>query len=152
VRTAVVGVGNPARGDDAAGLHVARLVRARLAHRADVDVHELWAGGLRLAETLAGYDRAVIVDAMTRGRAPGTVEVLAPGDLGPGRHLACQHDASLPAALELLRCAGEAVPARLVLVGIEAAATDVLTEALSPAVQAALAHAADEVVRLAEDA
>ena len=82
MRTIIVGIGNPIRSDDSVGLVVARILRERLAGVEGIDVAELWAGGLRLVEAMAGYDRAVVIDAMATGeKPPGTVRRLTLADL-----------------------------------------------------------------------
>ncbi len=146
MKTLVVGLGNPILSDDAVGLHVAAALRPILAAWADVDVAEDEWGGLRLMERLAGYDRAVIVDAMRTGAPPGTVRRLTPDDL-PTCHSSSSHDTSLPVALEVGRRAGARLPETgdITLVGIEA--LDVLTfaEQLTPDVAAAVPRALAEV-------
>lgn len=146
MRTIVIGVGNPVRADDAVGLHVARLVRSRLGAADRVDVEELWAGGLRLAEAMSGYDRAVVVDAMTTGaHPPGFVRRVPMEELGGCRSITCVHDATLPTALELWRRAGEPVPADIAIVGIETQDTDSLSESLSAPVARAVPRAVEAV-------
>ncbi len=48
MKTLVLGLGNPLLGDDAVGLEVVALVRARLSARDDVEVQQAEAGGLRM--------------------------------------------------------------------------------------------------------
>jgi hydrogenase maturation protease len=71
--TRVVGVGGEDRGDDAAGLLVARLVRA--AATPDVEVVECAGDAGALLECLDRADRVIVVDA-ARGGRPGSVERL----------------------------------------------------------------------------
>ena len=146
-KTLVLGLGNPILRDDAIGLHVAQALRPLFEGHPRVDVGEDTWGGLRLMERLEGYDRAIVIDAMCSGEAPGTIRLLSPDDV-PTHHSSSLHDISLPVALELGRRAGATVPlsANITLVGIEA--VDVLSfgEELSPAVEAALPKAV-EIVR-----
>lgn len=147
MKTVVIGVGNPVRRDDAAGLAVARRVRERLAGRSDVDVTELWAGGLRLVEAMVGYDRAVVVDAMSTGRhAPGTVCRLSLADLGSAHNLTCVHDASLPTGLEIFRQCQQPLPSDILVWGIEGADLGSLSEELSEPVQSAIAPAVEAIL------
>jgi len=147
LRSIVVGVGNPLRSDDAVGLHVARRVRERLADHDGVDVTELWAGGLRLAEAMAGYDRAVVVDALATGQAPpGSIRRLELSGLGAARNLASAHDASLPAAVATWRALGLPLPDSIVVIGVAAADTETLGETLSAPLAAALPAATAAVI------
>ncbi len=145
--TLIIGLGNPLVTDDSVGLRVAAELRSRLAGRADVEVTEDYWGGLRLMEQMVGYDRAIVVDAICSGAAPGTIHHLAPGDI-PTQRSASSHDMTLPTALTLGRQAGLRLPAdeAIVLVGIEA--EDILNfgEACTPAVAAAVSRAVAEVL------
>jgi hydrogenase maturation protease len=69
----VVGLGAEHRGDDAAGLLVARIVRA--AAPPGVEVVECAGDAGTLLECLDGADRVIVVDA-ARGGRPGSVERL----------------------------------------------------------------------------
>ena len=73
----VAGVGNIFFGDDGFGPHVAQAL-ARDAHPG-VSVEDYGIRGLHLAyDLLSGYERAIIVDAVPRGGAPGTLYVIDP--------------------------------------------------------------------------
>lgn len=147
MRTIVLGVGNPLRTDDAVGLHVARLVAERLAGHPEIDVLELWTGGLSLAEAMAGYDRALVVDALVAGATPaGSVQRLGLADLGAARNLACAHDTSLPGAIETWRELGLHLPGSIVVFGVATHDTETLGERLSAPVAGALGAACDAVV------
>jgi hydrogenase maturation protease len=64
-RTLVVGVGNPIRGDDAAGIEVARRIAALDLPGVEVwTVHQLQ---VELVQHLRRFDRFMVVDASIRG-------------------------------------------------------------------------------------
>ncbi len=148
MRTLVLGLGNSILGDDAVGLRVAALVRERLDTARGVDVLEEEAGGLRLMERMAGYDRAVLVDAAVTGGAPGTVRRLSPDEL-PTRRTAAAHGVDLPRALALGRQLGYAMPSEVTIVAIEAESVlefrDEMTPAVAAAVEPALAAVLEEL-------
>lgn len=77
-RTLVACLGNIFLGDDGFGVEVARrLAEADLPDR--VHVVDYGIRGMHLAYDLAaGYDTTILVDAASRGEAPGTVFVLEP--------------------------------------------------------------------------
>jgi hydrogenase maturation protease len=56
-------MGNPLLSDDGVGIAVARAVAERLKHSVNLTVTELHTGGIRLMEAMAGFKRAVVVDA-----------------------------------------------------------------------------------------
>lgn len=148
MRTIVVGLGNPILTDDGVGIRVAELVKERLATNADVDVIVAYAGGLRLMEAIAGYDLAIIVDAVKSGvLAPGTVQAFSPGTAVATRNTLCTHDGDLATVLALGRDLGLLLPDRVEIVGIEAHEVERFGEELTPGVAAALPEAVNEVLR-----
>jgi len=145
--TIIIGLGNPVLSDDAVGLKIAGELERRLAGRSGVAIAQLCAGGMRLMETMTGYDRAIVIDAMVSGGRAGTIYRLGPGDLPQTRSAHSTHDASLPVALELGRIAGLRVPADIRIWAVEAADVETFGEALTPAVQRAADHVVEEVLR-----
>jgi hydrogenase maturation protease len=146
-RIAVIGVGNAQRCDDAAGLHVARGVRAR-AGRDDVAVLERSGEATSLMQA---WDRAravIIVDAVRSGAAPGTVHRLdAATQSIPDSFLRCStHSFGVADAIELGRALGQ-LPPCLVVYGIEGKDFD-HGEDLSAEVAAAVPRVVDHILRL----
>ncbi len=151
-KTLVLGLGNPIVSDDSVGLRVATELRSVLKDRVGVEVDVDYWGGLRLMERMIGYDRAVVIDAIQTGAAPGTIHRLRPDDL-PTQRSASAHDANLPTALALGRQAGMHLPPddAVTLVAIEAA--DILNfgEQLTPEVEAAIPRAVRLVLEILAD-
>ncbi len=77
-RILVAGIGNVFLGDDAFGVEVVRrLAAARLPPEAEVV--DFGINGLDLTYALLdGYAAAILVDAIPRGQAPGTLYVIEP--------------------------------------------------------------------------
>lgn len=146
MKTLVLGLGNPILRDDGVGLRVAQALRPRLVGRPGVEVDEDTWGGLRLMERLIGYDRAIVIDAMSGGKTPGTIEILSPDDL-PTRRSSSLHDTSLPVALELGRQAGAHLPpsSAITLVGIGVEDVIHFGEDLTPKVEGAVPRAVEVV-------
>ncbi len=71
LHTLILGIGNAWRGDDAAGLLVARALRAR--KLPGVTVSEASVVDPSLLDAWQEVDRLIMVDATTSGAAPGTV-------------------------------------------------------------------------------
>lgn len=136
MRTLVLGLGNELAGDDAVGPLVARAVRNELAGLADVE--ESSGSGLALIEVLAGYDRAVVVDAILTGRSPpGTI--LEMGLREVGRVVApSTHQAGLPELAAIAARLGLTFPERTVVLAIEVVDPYTLGAPLSPPVAAAI--------------
>jgi len=153
MKTLVLGLGNPLVSDDSVGLRVAAELKPLLAGRPAVEVSEDYWGGLRLMERMIGFDRAIVIDAICTGADPGTIHHLTP-DAIPTQRSASAHDVNLPTALQLGRQAEMHLPAdeNILLIGIEA--EDVLTfaEVCTPAVQAAVPRAVEDVRRALDSA
>jgi hydrogenase maturation protease len=152
VATVVLGLGNPILCDDGVGIHVVRAVSSRVTPDAsplDVTFAEASVGGLRLLDILAGYERAIIVDAIqTRDGKPGDIYRLHPNDLRASLHSGSTHDLSLPGALALGRGMGMMLPHDEAIVIIALEVEDVLTfgEECTPAVGAAIPRAVEAVL------
>lgn len=144
-----MGLGNPVLSDDGVGLHVAQRLETVLSETEGVAVLQDVRGGLQLMERLIGYRRAVVVDAIQTGAPPGTIHVLAPGDL-PTRNSGSAHDASFILALDMGRRLGAELPSNesIQLVGIEAADVATFSEECTPVVQAVIPEAANRVIEL----
>jgi hydrogenase maturation protease len=146
-RTLVAGFGNVLRGDDGFGVEVVRRLQSEPQPPADTVMLEVGTGGIALAqELLTPYDRLVIVDAMTRGGAPGTVYVLEVDAVETLRSVD-MHMAVPSRALGLAQALG-ALPPHVYMVGCEPHVVDELEMRLSPAVTAAVDYAVREVRRL----
>ncbi len=142
----LIGLGNELRGDDAAGLLVARAARAR--RTPGVEVVELGGEPLDLIEAWEGAEAALVVDAVCSGGAPGELWLLDAGEgpLPAAFGSASTHALGLAEAVELAR-ALERLPTRLLVLGIETASF----EAGAPpgaAVRAAVEPAAEYALRL----
>jgi hydrogenase maturation protease len=117
----VIGIGNPARGDDAAGLLVARQIRAA-ASPGEVTVTELAGDQLALLDAWTGAREVYLIDAVCSGGTPGTVyrfdaaEPLTAHFWHRGTHTFCLAD-----VIELGRALGR-LPGRLTGYGIEGGA------------------------------
>jgi hydrogenase maturation protease len=128
-RALVIGLGNAARRDDAAGLIAARRLGG-LEHEGDpLALLDLWDG--------AGL--AVVIDAVRSGAEPGTIHRFDAGHAplpAPLRGSTSTHAVGLGEAIELARTLGR-LPARLVVYGIEGERFDAGAE-LTPPVSAAV--------------
>ena len=77
---AIVGVGNRAAGDDAAGLLVIDALRGRDMHPATVLI-EAGLAGPGLVSQMEGYAKIVLVDAVDMGLEPGAVKCFTPQEV-----------------------------------------------------------------------
>jgi hydrogenase maturation protease len=144
----VVGVGNELRGDDGAGLEVARGVRDR-AGGEGLDVYELRGDPTSLLDVWLGREAAVLVDTMRSGSSPGTIRRLdasherLPARVRPGA--GSTHAAGLAEAIELARALGS-LPARVIVYGVEGRRFDAGT-GISDELAAAVPTLVERVLR-----
>jgi len=112
----VIGVGNALRGDDAAGLQVARRLR-ELGYE---NAHESKGETASLMELWQGADTVLLADAAQSGAAPGTVTRLDVSTRPlPSAFLHCStHAFGVAEAVELSRSLGS-LPPRVIVFGIE---------------------------------
>jgi len=151
-RSVIVGVGNPIRSDDAVGIAVARLVHERLAayrntDRGQVDLIETAVGGFDLIEQLAGYDKAVVIDAIQTegGRAGDCYVVDLEGPL-PGGCPSMTHHVGLMEGLALARVLAMDVPEYLRVYAVEAADVRTFGTGMTDRVKAAVPQIAEEIL------
>ena len=143
----VVGLGNDLRGDDAAGIEVARRLRQSRA-RPGIRVHEHQGDPAELLELWRGSDAAVLVDCMRSGAPAGTIRRFdaAPRPLPAQRRgSTSSHVFALMDAIELGR-ALERLPPQLLVYAVEGRTFEA-GSALSPRVEMALVRLADAVWR-----
>ena len=150
-------VGNVLRGDDGFGQAVERRLLADEPLPDGVDLIETGIGGMGIVQQLMhGYDTLIVVDAVDRGAAPGTVFVLEPDVPEPSslgiddwRDRFSNLHLAEPSRVFLLARALGVLPERVVLVGCQPLACDDFSQTLSPPVAAAVEDAARRVRELA---
>lgn len=146
-RLVVAGFGNVLRGDDGFGVEVARRLHERGGLPEGTVVLEVGTGGLALAqELLTPCDRLVIIDAMFRGGAPGTLYVVQVDSVEDAGSID-MHLAVPSRALALANALG-AMPREVFVVGCEPASVDELTMELSEPVGRAVVPAISQVEAL----
>jgi hydrogenase maturation protease len=150
MKTIVIGLGNPILGDDGVGWKVAEEVKQQLASDSPVDVDFLSLGGISLMEHLIGYERAILIDAITSDREIGSVIVSNLNEMPDysAFHIASAHDTSLQNALKLGKSMGASLPKEVIVVGIAVNHIYEFSEALSPAVARAISKVTKFVINL----
>ncbi len=156
MRTRVIGLGNTILSDDGVGIYAAREIRRRLAaagRTENADVVETEVGGFALMELMAGWDRVILLDAVLfDGVAPGTVVTIDPQDLRTSLRIRSVHDIDLPTVLGLGRALGFAMPAEILIYGIQAGDACTLGEQLTPEVAEAMNRVVEKVLAALEEA
>ena len=143
--TVIIGLGNPILGDDGVGWRVVEQVSHQLSKvsteegenqeiSSHIEVDCLSLGGLALMERIIGYDRVIIVDALSTGKfVRGSVHCFPISDLQNIAigHLSSAHDTTLQNAIEVGKLMGAKITEDITIVGIEADHTFDFSEELS---------------------
>lgn len=140
----IVGVGNLFRGDDGAGLAVAREIRAK---RPDLHVIERSGNLLDLFEALGTEPAVIIVDAISSGAAAGSViRWDASARALPSHSMrGSTHGFGVSEAIELARITHR-LPGKTLVFGVEGACFEPGT-CFSPAVATAIPIVAERVIQ-----
>jgi len=133
----IVGVGNPLLGDDAVGLEVAK----RLKGVVEADVKLAIAGGLELAEMIAEYDLAIIIDAF---KGKGIKEI----DVDDYEESVANHDISFPSAYRILSRYIRMPKVRIIGIGINGIE---IKEELSPKIKKMIPEVVKKVKEIMEE-
>ncbi|MBC7950362.1 MAG: hydrogenase maturation protease [Rhodospirillaceae bacterium] len=136
MKTLVIGIGHPFRGDDAVGPAVAEAVAAltlpnviTLAHHGE---------GTDLMEHWQGYGRVILIDATRSGAAPGTIRQWdAASPLPAALFPKGSHVFGVAEAVEMARLL-DRLPAQLTVIGVEGA-DFTMGAGMAPAVAEAVA-------------
>lgn len=109
----VIGVGNPTRGDDAAGIEVAKRMRNTKAYQQS-------SGSYQMMELWDGADEVIVVDAARSGAPPGTIHRIDPTkqSLPEGMLATSTHSVGVASTIEMARALGR-LPERVTVYGIE---------------------------------
>ncbi|HZR27262.1 MAG TPA: hydrogenase maturation protease [Terriglobales bacterium] len=136
----VIGCGNLDRGDDAAGLLVARRLR-----QLGVPAQEQSGEAFVLMESLASAEKVVLVDAVAAEGEPGAVQVWNANLVPLPRESFCcsTHAFGVREAVELARILGR-LPLTLIVYGI-AGRNFQMNASLSPEVAGAVERAAQRI-------
>jgi hydrogenase maturation protease len=139
MKTLVLGLGNDILCDDGVGLYVARKLKKMLAKRKDISVAEASLAGLGLLDLLAGYAKAIVIDAIqTKEGKAGEVYRLNSNDFAATRHTASTHNVNFASALELGNKLGLSLPKEIVIFAIEVSDVSNFSEACTPKVKKAI--------------
>jgi len=148
-RVLVLGLGNDILTDDAVGLRVAEAARERLAGEPDIEVKTTTEMGLALLDEIADRQSVVIVDSVqTGGIAPGQIHEIDSINLSRVLTTA-PHFLGIGETLALGKMLGLAMPAKVRIVAIEVDDPYTLGTNMTPAVEQAVAPAAERVSRQA---
>lgn len=154
----VAGMGNVLRGDDGFGIRVVEELTKNHTFPQAVDIYEAGIGGIGLVQELMnGYEALIVVDAVEKDAAAGTLFVLEPLDnkielqnLELHQAMVDMHYAD-PSKVLLMAKALNVCPPIVFLVGCQPEYVDEAVEGLRPSVARAVPHAVREVLALIDE-
>jgi len=151
MRTLVVGIGNPILGSDSIGIRVANRIKKMLGKANGVEVTEFVGGGIKLAETILGYDRVILIDCVNNlGNGEDVMVVdnyneIKGGDTG----IFDAHDMDFITALEILkRACPEKTPKEIKIIAINCKSSPTFSENLPPHLYETLNKAINVVMEM----
>jgi len=144
MKTLVLGMGNTILSDDGVGIKVAHEVANRL-NSPQVTVLETSAVGLSLLDSIVGYDKVIIIDAIqTEKGEAGQIYRMSTADFSLTKHFSSPHQINLATALELGKMLNLAMPEEITVFAVEAKDITSFGEECTPEVEKAI----PEVVKM----
>jgi hydrogenase maturation protease len=138
MKTLVLGLGNSILSDDGVGIRVAQEVGKQL-NDPQVTIAETSEAGLRLLDSIVGYDKVIIVDAVqTEKGQVGQIYRMEPQDFSFAKHLTSPHQINLATALELGKMLNLAMPQKITIFAVEAKDITTFSEKCTPEVEQAI--------------
>jgi hydrogenase maturation protease len=144
MKTLVLGLGNPILSDDGVGIQVAQEIGKKV-NDPQVTVAETSAAGLSLLDSVVGYEKVIIIDAIqTREGRTGSIYRMGTEDFSCTKHYSSPHQINLATALELGKMLNLAVPQKITVFAVEAKDVTSFSETCTPEVEQAI----PEVVKM----
>jgi hydrogenase maturation protease len=138
MKTLVLGLGNPILSDDGVGIKVAREVANQL-NNPQVTVAETSAAGLSLLDSIVGYDKVIIIDAIqTEKGNTGQIYRMETEDFSLTKHFSSPHQINLATALELGKMLNLSMPQEITIFAVEAKDITSFSEKCTPEVEQAI--------------
>jgi hydrogenase maturation protease len=137
MKTMILGLGNPIFNDDGVGLRVSDTLKETIRDK-DITIESAELAGIDMLETLSGYDRVIIIDAIKTGGQVGDIYRLTPQDLKSTIHTGTPHDVNFTTALEFGARIGVKLPEKIDIIAVEIPEGVSFGEKLSPDVEKAV--------------
>ncbi|MEW6173853.1 MAG: hydrogenase maturation protease [Bacillota bacterium] len=142
MQTIVVGIGNPVLSDDSVGIKVAQHFEGV------VDTEILMTTDFKVLDKILGYDKAIIVDGVRLGNAPGTVLEFDAEDLLFTTTFSGTHNIGLSTTLNIgYRLFADEMPKKIKIVAVEVKDVTTFGKECTPLVEAAIPKAVEHVRR-----
>jgi len=135
MKALVLGIGNPILSDDGVGIKIAHEVGKNI-NDPQIAVSEASAAGLSLLDSIIGYDRVIIIDAIqTKEGKAGQIYRMKPEDFSSAKRMSSPHQVNLVTALELGKMLNLAMPRKITVFAVEAKDVATFSERCTPDVE-----------------
>lgn len=114
---AIIGLGNPLKGDDGIGVRLVREIEKRNIP-SDIKVFDAGTRGMKILHLLNDLEEAIIIDAVHFGGDPGDSVFFTPADVKSLTKSQSTHDTDFLEVLELSKTLDEG-PEKIVIMGVE---------------------------------
>ncbi len=139
MKAIVVGIGNPILKDDSVGIRVVERLEG-------VDTAVLTTTNFEVLDVIAGYELAIIVDAIKTGAEPGSIYVLSLSDILVSRNYTNTHNLTLATTLMLgYEIFPERMPKDIKIVAIEVEDAESFGKECTPKVKEAIPKAVETI-------
>ncbi len=143
MKVAVIGIGNLLMGDEGVGIAVINELKKM---NVEADVYDCGTMGVDILNTMLGYDKVIVVDAVKGFGKPGDVVKIDPKELRKSRRVVSMHDVDFAF---LIKVVGEFIDLpEIVIVGVEVEKVGEgigLSESVRKAIPKALEFIIDEL-------
>ncbi len=114
MKVAVIGIGNLLMGDEGVGIAVINELKKM---NVNADIYDCGTMGVDILNTMLGYDKVIVVDAVKGFGKPGDVVKIDPKELRESKRVVSMHDVDFAF---LIKVVGEFIDLpEIVIVGIE---------------------------------
>jgi hydrogenase maturation protease len=152
-KTVILGLGNTILTDDGVGIYVTRTIQKMLTplltvHCSLLTIKEASLGGFNFIDLLAGFDRAVIIDAIhTKSGKPGEFYELDPAALKPSARLSSLHGIDFATAVQMAKDMNVPFPSQIKIFVMEVEDEFTFNEKCTPKVTAEIPRMAESIIK-----
>lgn len=134
----IIGMGNELFGDDGIGILIAEKLSIVLKSNDLISIESTNWGGFRIIDLLAGYDYAIIIDAISTGKDEiGFITRYKAEDFINSLRMVSFHDINLGTAIHLAESLNIHFPNEIIVFTIEIAYQKILNESISREIKSA---------------
>lgn len=146
MKTLILGLGNPIRGDDGVGIRIAEKLKKQIKDE-NVEVKEASIGGLGILGLIQGYDRVIVIDSIqTKNGRPGQIHKLKPSDLGSSIYTSWPHEINFTTTLSLGRKLKIQMPKVIDIYAVEIKKNITFAEECTPEISQAIPEVVHQIL------